>query len=252
MSGHSKWANIKHKKARADAQKGQAFTKIGRELVVAARAGGPDPANNFRLKLVIEKAKAINIPNDNIQRAIQKGAGSGEGENYEELRYEGYAPGGVAVMVNILTDNRNRTAGEMRHIFSKNGGNLGETGCVSWMFKEKGQLSISREGLKTDEDEFLLLALDAGAEDVETEEESFQVYTDPADMESVRQALLDQSMAVEDAAVNLIPENKIEIADPDQASKIIKLIDALDEHDDVQGVFTNFELAEAIAAEFEE
>lgn len=252
MSGHSKWANIKHKKARADAQKGQAFTKIGRELVVAAKAGGSDPANNFRLKLVIEKAKAVNIPNDNIQRAIQKGAGSGEGENYEELRYEGYAPGGVAVMVNILTDNRNRTAGEMRHIFSKNGGNLGETGCVSWMFKEKGQLSISREGLKMDEDEFLMLALDTGAEDVETEEESFQVYTDPADMENVRQALIDQGMAVEDAAVNLIPENKIEIADSDQASKIIKLIDALDEHDDVQGVFTNFELAEAIVTEFEE
>ncbi len=252
MSGHSKWANIKHKKARADAQKGQAFTKIGRELVVAARAGGSDPANNFRLKLVIEKAKAVNIPNDNIQRAIQKGAGSGEGDNYEELRYEGYAPGGVAVMVNILTDNRNRTAGEMRHIFSKNGGNLGETGCVSWMFKEKGQLSISREGLKMDEDEFLMLALDTGAEDVETEEESFQVYTDPADMENVRQALIDQGMAVEDAAVNLIPENKIEIADSDQAGKIIKLIDALDEHDDVQGVFTNFELAEAIITEFEE
>lgn len=252
MSGHSKWANIKHKKARADAQKGQAFTKIGRELIVAAKAGGPDPANNFRLKLVIEKAKAVNMPNDNIQRAIQKGAGAGEGDSYEELRYEGYAPGGVAVMVNLLTDNRNRTAGEMRHIFSKNGGNLGETGCVSWMFKEKGQLSISRETLNMDEDEFLMVALEAGAEDVETEEQSFQVYTDPLDIESVRQALMDQGMTVEEVATNLIPENRIEIADPDQARKIIKLIEALDEHDDVQGVFTNFELAEDILSEFEE
>lgn len=250
MSGHSKWANIKHKKAKADAQKGQVFTKIGRELIVAAKTGGPDPANNFRLKLVIEKAKAVNMPNENIQRAIQKGAGAGEADNYEELRYEGYAPGGVAVMVNVLTDNRNRSAGEMRHIFSKNGGNLGETGCVSWMFKEKGQLSIPREDLAMDEDEFLMLALEAGAEDVETEEESFQVFTDPGDMESVRQVLLDQGLKVEDAAINLVAENKIEISDPDLARKIIKLIDALEEHDDVQGVFTNFELG-SIAAEFE-
>ncbi|KLU58695.1 putative transcriptional regulatory protein [Peptococcaceae bacterium CEB3] len=250
MSGHSKWANIKHKKAKADSQKGQVFTKIGRELVVAAKVGGADPANNFRLKLVVDKAKAANMPNENIQRAIQKGAGSGEGDSYEELRYEGYAPGGVAVMVNILTDNRNRTAGEMRHIFSKHGGNLGETGCVSWMFKEKGQLTVPREDLKLSEDDVMLLALDAGADDIDTDEESFQVYTEPENTEAVRQALLDQSLPIEEAAINLIPESTIEIDDANQAGKIIRLIDALEENDDVQGVYTNFELAESIADQF--
>ncbi|MHB1653377.1 MAG: YebC/PmpR family DNA-binding transcriptional regulator [Desulfitobacteriaceae bacterium] len=250
MSGHSKWANIKHKKARADSQKGQLFTKIGRELIVAARAGGADPANNFRLKLLVEKAKAANMPHDNIQRAIQKGAGAGEGESYEELRYEGYGPGGVAIMVNVLTDNRNRTAGEMRHVFSKNGGNLGETGCVNWMFKEKGQLSVSRENLKLNEDDFLLLSLEAGAEDVETEDENFQVYTTPMDMESVRENLINQGLVIEEAAINLIPESTVEIIDADQAQKVIKLIDVLEEHEDVQGVYTNFELAESIADEF--
>lgn len=250
MSGHSKWANIKHKKARADSQKGQVFTKIGRELVVAAKAGGADPANNFRLKLVVDKAKAANMPNDNIQRAIQKGAGGSEGDSYEELRYEGYGPGGVAVMVNILTDNRNRTAGEMRHIFSKYGGNLGETGCVNWMFKEKGQLSVPREDLKLGEDDFMIMALDAGAEDIDTDEESFQVYTAPEDIEGVRQALLDHSLPIDEAAINLIPESSVEIDDADQAAKLIRLIDALEENDDVQGVYTNFELAESIADEF--
>lgn len=250
VSGHSKWANIKHKKAKADSQKGQVFTKIGRELIVAAKAGGADPANNFRLKLVVEKAKAANMPNDNIQRAIQKGAGAGEGESYEELRYEGYGPGGVAIMASILTDNRNRTAGEMRHLFSKNGGNLGESGCVSWMFKEKGQLTIPRENLKYEEDDFMLLALEAGAEDLETEDESFQVFTSPEEMESVREALIKQGLPIEDAALNLIPENMVEITDVDQAQKIIRLIDALEDHEDVQGVYTNFELAESIAGEF--
>lgn len=250
MSGHSKWANIKHKKARADSQKGQVFTKIGRELVVAAKAGGPDPANNFRLKLVVDKAKAANMPNDNIQRAIQKGAGGSEGDSYEELRYEGYGPGGVAVMVNILTDNRNRTAGEMRHIFSKYGGNLGETGCVNWMFKEKGQLSVPREDLKLGEDDFMIMALDAGAEDIDTDEESFQVYTAPEDIEGIRQALLDHGLPIDEAAINLIPESSVEIDDADQAAKLIRLIDALEENDDVQGVYTNFELAESIADEF--
>ena len=247
MSGHSKWANIKHKKAKMDAQKGKIFTKLGRELIVAARAGGPDPAANFRLKIAIENAKAANMPNDNIQRAIQKGAGGGEGANYEELRYEGYGPGGVAIMLTILTDNRNRTAGELRHIFSKNGGNLGESGCVSWMFEEKGQLTVPRANLSLSEDDLMLLALDAGAEDLESEDESFQIYTAPVDMENVRQALLDQGIPIEEAAINLVPQNTVEIGDVEQAKKIIRLIETLEEHDDIQKVYTNFDLADSLA-----
>ncbi len=249
MSGHSKWANIKHKKAKADAQKGKAFTKLGRELIVAARSGGGDPNNNFRLKIAIDNAKSANMPNDNIQRAILKGAGGGEGTNYEELRYEGYGPGGVAVMVNVVTDNRNRTAGEMRHIFSKNGGNLGETGCVNWMFTEKGQLTLPKENLKFDEDELMLVALEAGAEDMEQEEESFVIYTDPAEMEAVRQGILDQGIEISEAIINLIPQNTVEIADVDQAKKLIRLMDFLEEHDDTQGVYANFEFADSLSEE---
>ncbi|MHB8126297.1 MAG: YebC/PmpR family DNA-binding transcriptional regulator [Desulfitobacteriaceae bacterium] len=247
MSGHSKWANIKHKKGRADAQKGKMFTKLGRELIVAAKAGGGEPANNFRLKIAIENAKAANMPNDNIQRAILKGTGGGEGTNYEELLYEGYGPGGVAIMANILTDNRNRTAGEVRHIFSKNGGNLGESGCVNWMFEEKGQLSIPQGNLS--EDELMLIALEAGAEDLEQVEEGFLVYTAPAEMEGVRQVLLDQWIAIEEAVLNLIPQNNIEVNDLDQAKKIIRLMESLEEHDDVQGVYANFDIAEEIENE---
>ena len=249
MSGHSKWANIKHKKAKADAQKGKIFTKLGRELIVAARTGGGDPNNNFRLKIAIDNAKAANMPNDNIQRAIQKGAGGGEGTNYEELLYEGYGPGGVAVMVNVVTDNRNRTAGEMRHIFSKNGGNLGETGCVNWMFNEKGQLTLPKEDLKLEEDELMLVALEAGAEDMEQEEESFVLYTDPAEMEAVRQGILDQGIEISEAIVNLIPQNTVEIADVEQAKKLIRLMDLLEEHDDTQGVYANFEFADSLSEE---
>jgi YebC/PmpR family DNA-binding regulatory protein len=247
VSGHSKWANIKHKKGKADAQKGKLFTKLGRELIVAAKAGGGEPANNFRLKIAIENAKAANMPNDNIQRAIQKGTGGGEGTNFEELLYEGYGPGGVAIMANIMTDNRNRTAGEVRHIFSKNGGNLGESGCVNWMFEEKGQLSIPKGNLL--EDDLMLIALEAGAEDLEEAAAGFLVYTAPDDMESVRQALLDNGVLIEEAAINLIPQNNIEINDLEQAKKIIRLMETLEEHDDVQGVYANFDIAESIEKE---
>ena len=246
MSGHSKWANIKHKKAKTDAIKGRIFTKLAREIMVAARAGGADPNGNFRLKIAIDNAKAANLPNDNIQRAIQKGAGAGEGANYEELRYEGYGPGGVAIMVELMTDNRNRTASEMRHLFSKNGGNLGETGSVSWMFTEKGQLDVPKEDLKMDEDEIMLLALEAGAEDVASEDESYEIFTEPSSMQEVRQVLLDSKIPIESAAINLIPVNRVEIADIEQAKKIIKLIDSLESHDDVQKVYTNFDLAESL------
>jgi YebC/PmpR family DNA-binding regulatory protein len=246
VSGHSKWANIKHKKAKTDAIKGRIFTKLAREIMVAARAGGADPNGNFRLKIAIDNAKAANLPNDNIQRAIQKGAGAGEGANYEELRYEGYGPGGVAIMVELMTDNRNRTASEMRHLFSKNGGNLGETGSVSWMFTEKGQLDVPKEDLKMDEDEIMLLALEAGAEDVASEDESYEIFTEPDSMQEVRQVLLDSKIPIENVAINLIPVNRVEIADIEQAKKIIKLIDSLESHDDVQKVYTNFDLAESL------
>lgn len=249
MSGHSKWANIKHKKAKTDAQKGKVFTKLGRELIVAARAGGGDPANNFRLKIAVDNAKAANMPNDNIKRAIQKGAGGGDGAQYEELRYEGYGPGGAAVMVDILTDNRNRTAGEMRHIFSKNGGNLGETGSVNWMFNEKGQLTIPQEDLELSEDELMMMALEAGAEDMDNDGVNYLIYTVPDDLEGVRQALVDQKIPVSEALVNQIAQNTLEISDPDQAKKMIRLMDALEEHDDVQGVYANFELADSLSDE---
>ncbi|MDR1322585.1 MAG: YebC/PmpR family DNA-binding transcriptional regulator [Gracilibacteraceae bacterium] len=246
MSGHSKWANIKHKKARTDAAKGRIFTKMAREIMVAAKEGGGDPSGNFRLKIAIDNAKAANLPGDNIQRAIQKGVGGGEGTVYEELRYEGYAPGGVAVMVDIMTDNRNRTAGEVRHIFTKNGGNLGETGCVGWMFREKGQITVSRADCDWAEDDFLMAALEAGAEEVETDEDSFEVFTDAAELEAVRAALLLAGIKPAQASLNLVPENKAEVGDAQQAKKIIKLIDALDEHDDAQNVYTNFELSDAL------
>ncbi|MCO1600152.1 MULTISPECIES: YebC/PmpR family DNA-binding transcriptional regulator [Desulfosporosinus] len=248
MSGHSKWANIKHKKGKADAQKGKMFTKLGRELVVASRACGGD-VNDFRLKIAIENAKSANVPNENIQRAILKGTGGAEGTVYEELRYEGYGPGGVAIMVDILTDNRNRTAGEVRYIFSKNGGNMGETGCVGWMFEEKGQLRIQREGIKLSDDDFMMLALEAGAEDIEIDEDGFVVYTTPETMEEVHQALLDQKISVEESVLSPVPQNTLEISDVDQARKIVRLMDKLEDHDDSQGVYSNFELAEALAGE---
>ncbi|RNC29695.1 MAG: putative transcriptional regulatory protein [Candidatus Dichloromethanomonas elyunquensis] len=249
MSGHSKWANIKHKKAKTDAIKGRMFTKFAREIIVAARAGGGDPNGNFRLKIAIENAKAANLPNDNINRAIQKGAGDSEGASYEELRYEGYGPGGVAVMVDLVTDSRNRTAAEMRHIFSKNGGNMGETGSVGWMFTEKGQLSLAKESLKLNEDELMLFVLEAGADDMEDQDESYEIYTDSSAMQEVRQILLDGGIPIENAAVNLIPNNRVEVSDLEQAKKIIKLIDSLEGHDDVQKVYTNFDLAESLAEE---
>jgi YebC/PmpR family DNA-binding regulatory protein len=244
MSGHSKWANIKHKKGRQDAAKGKIFTKLGRELIVAARAGGGNPDANFRLKIAIQKAKANNMPADNIQRAIQKGAGGAEGNNYEELTYEGYGPGGVAVMVNIMTDNRNRTAGEIRHIFSKNNGNMGESGCVSWMFKEKGMLTVSGEDLKLDSDELMLLALDAGAEDIQEQGSDFEITVLPADFQRVKDAMEAKGITFSDAEITMVPENTVEITDPDQAKLVLRLMDYLEDHDDVQNTYTNLDISD--------
>ncbi|TCL35807.1 YebC/PmpR family DNA-binding regulatory protein [Anaerospora hongkongensis] len=238
MSGHSKWANIKHKKGKMDAIRGKLTTKIGREITVAVRLGGADPTGNMRLKLALQKAKENNIPKDNIQRAIQKGAGALEGANYEEITYEGYGPGGVAVTIEVMTDNRNRTAADVRHLFTKYGGNLGESGCVAWMFKQKGLFVVEKEGV--DEETLMLTVLDAGAEDFKAEEQ-YEITTAPEDFESVQQALEQNNITTIVAQITMIPETTVEL-DGDEAVKMVKLIDALEDHDDIQEVYTNVEL----------
>ncbi|MDD4084982.1 MAG: YebC/PmpR family DNA-binding transcriptional regulator [Acholeplasmataceae bacterium] len=242
MSGHSKWANIKHKKGRADALRGRVTTKISREITIAVRMGGADPTGNMKLKLALTKAKANNIPKDNIQRAIQKGAGSVEGSNFEEITYEGYGPGGVAIMVTALTDNRNRTAADVRHLFSKHGGNLGETGCVGWMFKRKGLFAIDADAGYTEED-LMLLILDAGAEDIKLDEDTFEITTEPDNFEAVEKALTDNSIEVMMSEISMIPDTLSELSQED-AVKVQKLTDALEDLDDVQDVFTNADLPE--------
>lgn len=245
VAGHSKWANIKHKKAKVDAQKGKIFTRLAREIMVAVRQGGGDPDNNPRLKAAIQRAKEANIPNENIQRAIQKALGETSAANYEEVVYEGYGPGGVAVMLEIITDNRNRTASEIRHLFSRHGGNLGEAGCVSWMFSKKGIIVVAKDGV--DEDELMLLALEAGAEDVRTEEGEFEVITDPADFEKVRRALAERGLPVTNAEITMIPQTTVKLAGK-EAEQMMRLIDALEERDDVQEVYANFELEDVTEA----
>ncbi|WP_371370722.1 YebC/PmpR family DNA-binding transcriptional regulator [Sporomusa aerivorans] len=239
MSGHSKWANIKHKKGKMDAVRGKITTKISREITVAVRMGGSDPAGNMRLKLALQKARENNIPKENIQRAIQKGSGTLEGSNYEEIKYEGYGPGGVAIMVEAMTDNRNRTAADIRHLFSKYGGNLGESGCVGWMFKQKGIFVIEQGGIE--EEELMLLALDAGAEDFEAAEDQFEITTDPADFEKVLEVLDSNNIKTAVARITMIPETTASLAG-DESVKMVKLLDALEDHDDIQEVYTNFDV----------
>lgn len=239
MSGHSKWANIKHKKGKMDAMRGKITTKISREITVAVRMGGADPTGNMRLKLALQKARENNIPKDNIQRAIQKGQGALDGSNYEEMTYEGYGPGGVAVLIDIMTDNRNRTAADIRHLFSKYGGNLGESGCVAWMFQQKGVFVVEKEA--ADEEELMLLALEAGAEDVSAEEDEFEIITAPQDFEAVQNALAENNIATVVAKVTMVPENTMALSDV-EAVKMMKLLDALEEHDDVQEVYSNFDM----------
>jgi len=242
MSGHSKWANIKRKKARMDAQRGKIFTRLAREIIVAARMGGGDPEANPRLKAAIQRAKEANIPNENIQRAIQRGAGETGGAGYEEVYYEGYGPGGVAIMLKILTDNRNRTASEIRYLLSRNGGSLGEAGCVSWMFARKGLLIVDKEEF-SDEDALLLAALEAGAEDVKVEKDSFEVITSPEDFEKVRSALAAQGIPVAEAEIAMIPASTVKMTGQ-EAEPVMRLIDVLEDHDDVQEVYANFEVEE--------
>lgn len=248
MAGHSKWANIKRTKAKVDEQKGKIFSKMAREIMAAARFGGPNPDANFRLRTAIQKAKEANLPAENIQRAIQKGAGGADGQQLEELVYEGYGPGGVAVMVEALTDNRNRTAAEVRHLFSKYGGNLGESGSVAWMFARKGVLEVPRAGLKLSEDDLMLLALDAGADDVRPAEggdaeAAYEVLCPPDRTEAVRSALERGGVPVRSAEVTQVPQSVVEVGGED-AQRLLRLLEALEDHDDVQRVHANFDLSE--------
>ena len=245
MSGHSKWANIKNKKAKTDGQKAVVFQKYSRELIVAARLGGPDPAGNFRLRTAIEKAKAAGLPNDNIKRAIDKGAGAGSADNYEEITYEGYGAGGVAVVVEAMTDNRNRTAGDVRSIFSKFGGNLGESNCVSWMFDKKGCITFSAEDVKYDD--LFESAINNDAEDVEEDEEEFRVITSVENFQSVVEGLEKDGFKSSNAELTRIPKNNIDINDLKTATSVMRLIERLEELDDVQNVYANCEIPDDIA-----
>lgn len=244
MSGHSKWANIKNKKEKTDAQRGKVFTKIGREIAIAVKeGGGADPANNAKLRDVIAKAKAANMPNDNINRSIKKAAGETGSVNYEEFTYEGYGPGNMAVYVEIVTDNRNRISAEMKHLFSKAGGNLGASGSVAWMFDKKGQIVVERTALM-DEDEVMMQALDAGAEDFVAQEDVFEIYTSPAEFSKVREALESAGYTFLKAEVAMIPQNTVNITDLEVVEKVNKFLDNLDDNDDVQEVFHNAILPE--------
>ena len=244
MSGHSKWANIKNKKEKTDAQRGKVFTKIGREIAIAVKeGGGADPANNAKLRDVIAKAKAANMPNDNINRSIKKAAGETGSVNYEEFTYEGYGHGNMAVYVEIVTDNRNRISAEMKHLFSKAGGNLGASGSVAWMFDKKGQIVVERTALM-DEDEVMMQALDAGAEDFVAQEDVFEIYTSPAEFSKVREALESAGYTFLKAEVAMIPQNTVNITDPEVVEKVNKFLDNLDDNDDVQEVFHNAILPE--------
>jgi YebC/PmpR family DNA-binding regulatory protein len=245
VSGHSKWSSIKHKKGAADAKRGQLFTKLTRALIVAAREGGPDPAGNLALQNAIDKARAASMPKDNIERAIARGSGIGaDATAYEHIAYEGYAPGGVAVFVDVLTDNRNRTAGEVRHIFARYDGNLAESGAVAWLFERKGVILVDADS--ADEEELTLAAADAGAEDVVREGSSFEVTCAPEDLHAMREALEAAGIGVTDAQATMLPKTTIPIEDETTAKKVLKLMDALEENDDVQDVYANFDIPERV------
>jgi len=241
VAGHSKWANIRHRKAREDAKKGKLFSKLSREIIVAARQGGGDPESNFRLKAAIQKAKDADLPMDNIKRAIQRGTGAVEGADYEELVYEGYGPGGVALLVELLTDNRNRTAAEIRHLFARNGGSLGESGCVAWMFDKKGLIVINPSDREVDEEELFLQALEAGAEDFQSEDGTFEIFTSPENLEAVRTALEEKNYPVQLAEITMVPKNTVSVRGK-EAEQTLRLVEALEDHDDVQNVYSNFDI----------
>ena len=241
MSGHSKFANIKHKKEKNDAAKGKIFTVIGRELAVAVKEGGPDPANNSKLRDIIAKAKANNMPNDTIDRGIKKAAGDANSVNYEQVTYEGYGPSGIAIIVEALTDNKNRTASNVRSAFTKGNGNMGNSGCVSYMFDKKGQIIIDKEECEMDADDLMMIALDTGAEDFAEEEDSFEILTDPDDFSVVREALEKEGIAMVSAEVTMIPQNYVTLTDENDIKFLNRTLDLLDDDDDVQAVYHNWD-----------
>jgi YebC/PmpR family DNA-binding regulatory protein len=251
MSGHSKWAQIKRQKGVNDARRGQLFTRLGREIIVAVREGGSgDPNANFRLRMAMQRAREANMPMENIERSIKRAAGGGEGAQLDELTYEGYAPGGAAVLVQVVTDNRNRSASEIRNVFSRNGGNLGENGCVDWIFEQRGIIDVTLDG--KDPDEITLEAADAGAEDVEPvgpNDEVLTIYTEPSQMEAVRTALEGKQYKIARAEVSMLPKTKVELADK-EALQAMRLIDRLEDLDDVQNVYTNAEIPDAVAEQY--
>ena len=244
MSGHSKWSTIKHKKAAVDAARGVTFQKFSREIIVAAKMGGADPNGNFRLRTAIDRAKAAGLPNDNIKRAIEKGAGAGGSDNFEELTYEGYGAGGTAIFIEAMTDNRNRTAGDIRSFFSKFGGNLGETGCVGWMFKQVGAIEFDKE--TTDFDKLFEAAIEANAQDVLDEDEIYKVITAPEDFQTCVEALEQNGFKGKSAELTRIAENEVEVTDEKIATNILRLMEKLEEHDDVQNVYSNFDISEEL------
>ncbi len=248
MSGHSKWASIKHKKGAADAKRGKVFTKIIKEITVAARMGGGDPDGNPRLRTVLAAAKQANMPADNITRAIKKGTGELEGTQYEEITYEGYGSGGAAIIVEAMTDNKNRTVGELRALFGKNGGNIGANGCVAWMFQKKGLILVKAEG--NDEDELMELVMEAGGDDIKRVDEHFEILTSIESFESTRQCLEDKGIAMEVAELTQVPDNTVSV-DEKTGRSLLKLMDLLDDHDDVQKAYSNFDIPEDVMAAIE-
>jgi YebC/PmpR family DNA-binding regulatory protein len=244
MSGHSKWSTIKHKKGAADAKRGKVFTKLIKEIMVAARMGGGDIGGNPRLRAAVAAAKAENMPKENVDRAIKKGTGELEGVTYEEFSYEGYGPGGVAVLVDIMTDNRNRAASEIRHIFSRNGGNLGEAGCVSWMFDKKGSIVFNKANVS--EEELMEVALEAGGEDVRDQGDHYEVTTALEDFAAVRDAFDEKEMKYELAEITMVPQSTVKIEDEKQAQQVLRLMDALEDSDDVQNAYANFDIPDEL------
>lgn len=249
MSGHSKWANIKHRKAAEDAKRGKVFTRLAREITIAARDGGGDPEYNFTLRLAIDRAKAANMPSDTIERAIKRGTGELEGGHLEEIIYEAYGPNGIALLIQVVTDNRNRTLAEMRKIFNRQGGSLGESGSVMWQFDRKGRIVIETDG--SDSEEIALLAIDAGAEDFEVDEDLISVYTAPTDLEAVKNRLEGDGALIADAELTLVPKTTLEL-DAEQTLKTLRLLEALEELDDVQEVYSNLDISDEVVARFEE
>ncbi|MEW6213957.1 MAG: YebC/PmpR family DNA-binding transcriptional regulator [Nitrospirota bacterium] len=247
MSGHSKWAQVKHKKAHVDAKRGKVFSKIVKEIAVAARLGGGDPAGNPRLRTAIERAKEVNMPHENIKRAVMKGTGELSGVTYEESVYEGYGPGGVAILLEVLTDNRNRTGSEIRHIMTKNGGSLGEAGCVAWMYAKKGYILVDRT--KIDEDTLMSVALDAGAEDMKNDpkEDNYEIITAPEDMSKVKISLEASGIPISLAEITMLPKSYVAL-DEKSAEQMMRLLDALEDHDDVQNVYTNCDIPDEVIA----